>query len=778
MFDAQNNTDISHLIPKDSISIDGQKLHGIDEFIVDERRANVTIKLLNRNKEENDTIKNILTDKNNLLSDNMETEEISSIVFSHDKALAAFDRNRLFYLKTVQHTYERGNGELALESLVLRNIIYNTCENPMAGGQDGDGESFFNNFTAMLCAIILNFSGQNLNVDLLTAARIYEFIEARTGILDAEYDSDKLTLSLAIYNFISQMVGNRETAYHKIDDFYNDVSSLIGTNKMLHHIFYVNETEQDTAYVYNTDMYYDMNTNTNIDHKAWLISDLFASLILEEDYNQLVQGYTYNGMNPQNIERVYVSGYYTSTGYYVIHGAAPTPCSPFYQNKNVVLGGTLSYHSYIPVDYHNNRPSKSSTFLMTLNIRNINVCSQIQSNGLKIGKMQLKTPDNSSEGNIEIITEDTENQQYWNDYIPVERTYRFVSGCRYFNRIDDTSYSMYLDNIKINELLSDSNTFLYTTGFTETNWMYADAIRCTERVLDKDEDIKTDYIPIYIPNNPLYEDINGDFIYAGHCERFYTKEPSNIMNIVTTIKDENNNIIFNGLVDYNSIVINKTEIEFSAVDAIGLLYENAKKLSDIVRFAQFGIDATNIVPDLRTGNTLQEFINTIIGHPFPINHDLNTVEFNIGVNNGLSNKLLTQIDAEKAISLAIKCSMKLIMTDNYGKIQLVSLNSGDTKIIDGDIISVTENQSLELNKSDMSDIENISDYKKIITNIKAFQNKLSRQGSTQLSIKIYNQKSNLNILDKIIYNNKTYIIIEKSIDIFNNFTTITLVSEK
>ena len=77
-------TDVSRLVPKDSLTIDGEKLAGIDDFTIDARRCKAEIRLLNTNQSQNQDIIDSLTDTTRLLKDGMETENVSCY-FSNEK---------------------------------------------------------------------------------------------------------------------------------------------------------------------------------------------------------------------------------------------------------------------------------------------------------------------------------------------------------------------------------------------------------------------------------------------------------------------------------------------------------------------------------------------------------------------------------------------------------------------------------------------------------------------------------------------------------------------
>jgi hypothetical protein len=174
--------DVSRLVPKDSLTIDGEKLAGIDDFTIDARRCKAEIRLLNTNQSQNQAIIDLLTDKTLLLEDGMETENVSAILFSNEKAREAFSRERLFSIDkwSGNHTWDYADGTIAVQSIVLRNIFYNTLKRPMAGGSNGNGDDFFNNLTAMFVAAMLNHYPESITTPI-GIGHVYQYISDRMG---------------------------------------------------------------------------------------------------------------------------------------------------------------------------------------------------------------------------------------------------------------------------------------------------------------------------------------------------------------------------------------------------------------------------------------------------------------------------------------------------------------------------------------------------------------------------------------------------------------------
>jgi len=756
-------TDYSRLVPKDSLTIDGEKLAGIDNFTIDARRCKAEIRLLNTNQSENQDIINSLTDTTRLLKDSMETEDVSAILFSHAKAVQAFDKERLFTIDkwSGNHTWDYGDGTIAVQSIVLRNIFYNTLKRPMVGGVNGNGDDFFNNLTAMFVAAILNHYSVPITTQL-SMSHVYQYISDRMGYVS----SDVMNISEAIGLFLLYHVFNRETAYRRIDELYDALSLHFGTGNLIEEVVYTDEAYGSTT----TDNggQYAANTNTNIDSKAWMIADFFASIFSIEDYNSLVTSYQLNNMTGQKLRRPTIMW---TVNDYTVSEKRNSYYTPFYLNRQVVMGGYVSTKEILY--------SNISTFMKASNSIYIKTCSPKQESGLQIGRTQTKTMSSDTDNQIPISIENEGYiNEYWNNYIPVERTY-YIEPIYYFNpNLDNDVFSLYLDNINVNELLSRPDSFLFTTGFTETNWMYFDSIKCKERILLPDEDTFVDSIPVFDLEDESQLDNYGLYIYRDYFQKYYTKANSSVTDILVQLKDTSNNkVLFTGLIDFNTVQISKKAITFEAIDAIGLLVDNARKLNGIVHFSQFDTGGDGTIAEKKAGATLKQFIETLVRTPFPYQHSLASSSFDIGNNDGLENKLLDTIDTDKAIIMAIQCAKKLLYVDGTGKIHIDGIPGANEATIDGQIIEENISQNTDIDELEFDQLKKVAGYDKFLPSIVSFYKSINYRYKKRIDLEIYGQTSEIKLLDKIIYKSKEYFVMEKNINLSNGHLSITLIGE-
>lgn len=753
--------DYSRLVPKDSLTIDGEKLAGIDDFTIDARRCKAEIRLLNTNQSENRDIIDALTDKTRLLSDGMETEDVSAILFSHAKAVQAFDKERLFTIDkwSGSHTWDYGDGTIAVQSIVLRNIFYNTMKRNMVGGSNGNGDDFFNNLTAMFVAAMLNHYSVPITTPL-SVGHVYQYISDRMGYMWSEIND----ISNAVFSFLQYHVLNRSTAYRRIDDLYDVLSLHFGTGNLIENVVYTDETYGTTTT--DSGSQYAANTNTNIDSKAWMIADFFASIFSIEDYNLLVTSYQSNNMTGQKLIR---PGIIWSVNNYTTSRNKSSYYTPFYNNRQVVMGGYVSTKEILY--------SNISTFMKASNSIYIKTCSPHQESGLQIGRTQIKTMSRETDGQIPILTENEDYiNEYWNNYIPVERTY-YVEPIYYFNpNFDNDVFSLYLDNIMINELLASPDSFLFTTGFTETNWMYFDSIKCKERVLSPNEDTFVDSIPVFDLEDESQVDNYGLYIYRDYFQKYYTKSASNVTDILAQVKNTSTGeVLFTGLIDFNTVQRNKKAITFEAIDAIGLLADNAQKLNGIVHFSQFDTGGDGTIAEKKAGTTLKQFAETLIKRPFPYQHSLASDSFDIGNNSGLENKLLDTIETDKAIVMAIQCAKKLLYVDGTGKIQIDDTPGANVATIDGQIIEESISQNTDIDELEFDQLKKVAGYDKFLPSIVSFYKSINYRYKERVDLEIYGQTSEIKLLDKIIYKSKVYFVMEKNINPSNGRLSITLI---
>jgi len=229
------------------------------------------------------------------------------------------------------------------------------------------------------------------------------------------------------------------------------------------------------------------------------------------------------------------------------------------------------------------------------------------------------------------------------------------------------------------------------------------------------------------------------------------------------------------LIDFNTVERTKKAITFEAIDAIGLLADNARKLNGIVHFSQFDTGGDGTIAEKKAGATLKQFAETLVRTPFPYQHSLASGSFDVGKNDGLENKLLDTIETDKAIVMAIQCAKKLLYVDGTGKIQLGSILWDNTATIDGQIIEESISQNTDIDELEFDQLKKIAGYDRFLPSIVSFYKSINYRYKERIDLEIYGQTSEIKLLDKIIYKSKEYFVMEKNINLSNGILNITLI---
>jgi hypothetical protein len=756
-------TDYSRLVPKDSLTIDGEKLAGIDDFTIDARRCKAEIRLLNTNQSENQDIVNSLTDTTRLLKDGMETENIPAIFGSHTKALDIFSYERLFYrhFGEITQTWEDTVIGFRVQSIPLRNIIYNTFRH---NNQIGISSwmDYINNFSCMIAKTIMETKNIS-DISDLTQSIVYDYFCERISWFSSYVDSSDTVVQRLFY-FVRYSCARRQESFSWA--IYGLAASLFEVvtaipDFLISYVFHGDTTED----WYTTSATYTSNYLNSTERYLWLLSDFFSSTISWDQYNSLILSYISNSHKEQRMGR-YVRDFdfveIIPISQYDIY-------TPFYKNKNVVFGDHQL--NYIPTN-------AISSFSRVFSAEYIKCCKKIQDNNMRIGTTQIKTNSEQTDSQIPIEIVGEGNLQYWNLYVPVERTFYHSPSAMCNLYLPNLQYRLYMDNININEMLSTPNNYLFATDFTETNWMYFDSIKCKERILLPSEETFVDSIPVFDLEDESQLDNYGLYIYRDYFQKYYTKANSSVTDILVQLKDTSNNkVLFTGLIDFNTVQISKKAITFEAIDAIGLLVDNARKLNGIVHFSQFDTGGDGTIAEKKAGATLKQFIETLVRTPFPYQHSLASSSFDIGNNDGLENKLLDTIDTDKAIIMAIQCAKKLLYVDGTGKIQTDSVLGYRTATIDGQIIEENISQNTDIDELEFDQLKKVAGYDKFLPSIVSFYKSINYRYKKRIDLEIYGQTSEIKLLDKIIYKSKEYFVMEKNINLSNGHLSITLIGE-
>gem|GEM_PF-7041588 len=258
--------EIVKYIKAGSLSIDGDKLRGNDNFVIDAKRLKCDIVLPNNNKLFRNAILALLNDETKLIQDGMQVTPVNAIRFNHDRAVQYMSLERMWGRNYYEdddsanwngQTWSEDNqnsGKLILKSDIINNrydllkIIHAICWNYFYGGYyDHPGEMYAEPGETLNANQTLNTSTRGFEVDGIKFdigfLNLTDFIAK--GMLahmnkehsPTEYPNDLSHISYGDYfvdylNMISDGLGDAMKVYvvDKLDTLINgtvtDIDSL------------------------------------------------------------------------------------------------------------------------------------------------------------------------------------------------------------------------------------------------------------------------------------------------------------------------------------------------------------------------------------------------------------------------------------------------------------------------------------------------------------------------------------------------------------------------
>lgn len=770
-------------IKKSGLSIDGTKLYGSDNFIIDARRLKCDIKLVN-NSRINDTLISNLTNESLLVEDNITSTELPVAIFSKDRLREVFSEDKLFYRNKnfpdgqTWSTENLNTGRLVIQSHDLAQIIYTAIKKYAIYTVDGLGYSGQNSYSED--GITFKYGMQNIISFLVRGLKLH--YNRPLNDIDTDYTAGKMFINYLneidnryigfgnrIKNYVNSCTFDGYfTAPHQFD-IESDFSNQMYVFPILLKIVKYMATQgafDGFVYIYPQDEMYDLEVPfglENIDDYTRL--SIFISSIVQYNWYQSVNAEWVNsGFNQLSMGDTYVNVY-----------NFPLPDSPEYDYWQ----GTLYYWQYIPfyltreliyrylscanIMYCNDIVNvflSNPGINQILQNRNL-TCVDSPIKELMFGKVQTATVEDELPSGVPIVNNWGTLTEMFN---PVERYFK-IDGI-------STEYKFYLDNIALGSETKSTNSYLGMTGFDEFNWMYFDKITCYEELSDT----------IFVDNYPMYDedgdetDEYGLYLYSDFFNKYYTKTKSNLMDLYVYLYS-GNNLIYSGIIDYTTVVHNVRDnnLSFEATDAIGVLIENLRKLSSFINFSQFDI-GDMITADPRAGSTIGQFIKTVINNPLPYNTALNgTIDQDTDMD-GFNNKVLEEISAEDAFIIGVQMSKKLLLVNqSTGKIELQTINESvtSTTIADEAIISLEYQQEVGGDVFSIDKLKKVAGFDKIAPSIAAYYNSVMLKYRKTISLELFMQDNDINVLDRIFVRNKYYIVMSINYDIVSRKIRVT-----
>jgi hypothetical protein len=766
---------LTEVIPMNGLSLDNDRIVGLDNFQIEAKRAKISVRLLNKNQAFNETLKSYLTNPDNLIGTIAGTrEDISCLVFDHNRLMSIFSEKKLFerHFGNLTQTWsaEATAGDLYVQSPMMLGIIYQCMikarHHTVPGG--------FNGVYSMMAmdtisSMMLKMFSLSTGIAVDSTGSISTIVTNYLNSLKSGYGTTVGLDTFLRFPWLYRIIFNGPAIPSTLEWFANN---LVRNNTNVTR-FYVKSFSGVWVWV-------DKGSIPVTPEGHCVCIALYLSSIMKYDlFSQLQTIYFNNNQDPLQCLIDRHSGSSIGQEYRV------GTFVPFYNMYEVVLScniysGNLTPTTvtFVPGENGPIAHSAKNRILdeITTSGSNIAFCTKnFGVNGIQVGKTQVRTETEETESGMEIVTLSPENIPTDSLFVPVQRTFGIRpltqeqidnEGLVYIpsDELVGGSYKFYIENIKHNELFSqdDSESILKTGGWVDTNWMYFNHIYVTERVLNESEQTYVDNIPLFDIEEGESIDNFGLYMYRDYFEKFYPKEKSSFLNAYLQIS-VGNTLLFTGIIDFTTVKTDKGIISFEAVDAIGVLIDNLEKMNDFVSFSQFDT-GDYVTVNERAGTTLKNFLEAIIRKPFPYRTRFANPQFSVPENvEGINNKILKDIQASEAFTLAVQCCKRLLFANAEGMIDFADVLSGEYKTIDGEILSISERHELDRETFSIDKLKSIAGYNHFVPDIVSYYMGIREMAVKELDVEIYGQEDEIKILDNIEVDGEMYIVTEKNL---------------
>lgn len=661
-------------IALDGLDIDGLRLQGFDNYMIEERRAKVSVQLAGYNERFNKQLIDTITDPENRIKDYFyESDAISvanAYIFSDKTTLDNTKDEELFKRElTMPETMmqNRSDNVLTVQSKVMMDMFLTAMGNMPSGDRwrddvfngmgVGDSDSrkvkvaykksgvSFNNMLAQILAFLyhgvrleypyhnpktqfkeylndirVDFGGE---LESMVSGNVSRnlgwifFMQIRTGFWSSEHRPLEWWIIPAVYSYF-------------LDN--NWTIDIPGSDPI-----------QVSEMVFNTE-----------DKKRFVFAAFLASIVKYDWYVSVKDDFFARNMDARLcIDDDFPMG--------------AVPYIPFYRAMEVVRRK------------NSNRPSDSpyNIFLpwdgeILANRHQVGVLPYRTNHRDFFGRAQRETV---GDDNIALNFLNEEDEAMYSDeglFIPVQRKYKLQYSP--FGSIppNEQPVETVIDTLNYGNIIANiDDNFMCLTHYETTNWMFWDNIRVEET-----------YAPYggFTDMIPILRDGSGGIIHS-HKDAFnkiYKSEHSDLMNICLQIRI-NNNLIYTGWIDYTTIEISNGRLSFTSTDAIGVLIDNLDKLDEVIFFSQFD-KGGELIADKRAGHSIIDFINRMAKDPIPhkpsqwksVHNLLDAQKHSI-----LNNKVLGDINPRDAVLIALQASQRVLYAKGDGSLALDEVSRDD-----------------------------------------------------------------------------------------------------
>lgn len=687
-------------IEKGSISLSESRLQGLDDYSIEERRLELTVRRTQRDKF--DDLIGELTDNDNRLQDQLPvsdgTEEglnnINAFLFSKDDVLRQTSYDTLFSNPASGQIYDHATKTFQCGSKELVEMLYYVLSEPYPPE---------NKSCTMNSPGIVNIGGRSI---VTSQGELLAFF-ARGIQIDANLNKNNATIADTITAFTNYVIANiHEDLISDTDSYrpgsgwvYNEwvcANSLLDTRqhvysnyssgswrifqyvrKIAHRILKegIGEYATNIKFVDGKQTLAVTNSyGTVANNHINLIAAMFLAAIIKRGWLETVSNeWIANGRSWDNTRLNNTSFYNKGLHYWSYcfpsRSAALIFRRDMYSNKN--------YTIFMPNNYNQDACQPK--------IVNIPVIKHDTHNALNerfrlFGKRQRRTYEGEEPSQVDtsfFIMPGNETAYNADDsyFKPVIRYYKLKNYGVYQNVDTAVNVRTYVDNVDWAAIVGNrQGSYLATCAETESAWMYFNNLKCYE-MYDASSDAPYnhgfDFIPVFDTENPDLQNEYGEYIYADYFSKYYTRERSNLMNLTITITQDGQ-LIYTGIIDYASVKIQRDRLSFSATDAIGLLIENVGKANEFVSFSQF--DRNGIIRrDLRAGGAVADVVEAFIKDMIPYCPE-GFIHSQIELPEILRNKLLEDINLEDALILSMQVSGNVLYAKPDGTIGIYQID--------------------------------------------------------------------------------------------------------
>lgn len=769
---------LSRYISKNDLSIDGEKLYGSDNFIIDARRLKCNVKLGGNTSIDNDLV-NALTDEDNLVLDSLDTEEHYAFMFTDDKINELYADEKYWYSHFNWEDNQTWSPSLvdsgifipqsrSMLNLMLSMLVTESGAFPFPGQSfDGNYKKKINNTDYTFrygLKNIIGFLARGMQMDNnLPYSNTTDPTNMFITYLNDIYGSMGTELTTYIYN--KAITHPHSSARLELKHLFEPM--YVGSRRNLQGVLVVlglisewlgqNSGENGLGLKYynpiSVDNWVKTNFNSTVQYTSWnnelrkSLAVFFSSIIkyewftgVKNDYFQSLNVPPRVGYPPLNRDEFH--------------------CLPFNQIYEVVGHQNFNYPGAL-IDL----------IWQSSGVEPVLCLNRVQSN-LIFGKTQRETVGDTTQSGMKVVKDNLPDGLA---FIPVKREY-YRTGLN--GQISEAPYKFFIDGINFSNIYSQTNNSIISVGgWDSTNWIYFDRMRCKETYSPDTQ--FSDNIPVYDEQSGSQTDDYGLYVYDDYFEKYYTKEKSKLMNLYVKVYMGNTQI-YHGIIDFTSVSHDGKQLSFEAIDATGVLIENLTKLSSFVSFSQFDT-GDRITADLRAGTNIRRLIEDVIKIGIPYRTNLTNPTFTLSNVDGLNNKLLNDINADVAFLAGLQISKQMISTDGSGKITLsgIDFESTPININDKSIIDISNEQGIDTDIFRIDKISNIAGHKLFAPSVASFFNSIRKKYNKTININLLNNQtnSNINILDRLSVSNIIYIVVQKEFDIMGNKISLTCIKE-